>query len=408
MLKVGIDAASFYTPRYFLDLKTLAKARGVETDKFYQGLGQRKMAVCPPGEDIVTMSANAGQKALSYVNTDDVELLLFATESGVDQSKAAGIFVHELLGLPSRCRVIELKQACYSGTAALRLALPYIMARPQAKVLLIAADVAKYGLNTTGESSQGGGAVAMVLSVNPRLLAVDQEAGFVVEDVMDFWRPNYRETALVEGKFSCDMYFKLLHETWLQYQATTGRRFDNHCRICYHVPIPRLAEKAHLKLARWSGVHASDESLLEQVEPSLHYARQAGNCYAASLFLSLISLLENATFNLGGERIGFYSYGSGAMAEFFSGTVQTTYKQVLPTAYHHSLISERFELDQQEYENFFNFRYPEDGSRFITPCYQTGHFRLTKVDQHKRIYEAVAKGLKVVQESEKMLAERVS
>jgi hydroxymethylglutaryl-CoA synthase len=304
--------------------------------------------------------------------------------------------------------VVELKQACYSGTAGLRLALPYILSRPQAKVLLIASDVAKYGLNTTGESSQGGGAVAMVLSANPRLIAIDPEAGFIVEDVMDFWRPNYRDTALVEGRFSCDMYFRLLHETWLQYQAITGRRFDNHCRICYHVPIPRLAEKAHLKLARWTGFQGSDEAMLLQVEPSLHYARQTGNCYSASLFLSLISLLENSTMNLGGERLGFYSYGSGSMAEFFSGTVQATYRQVLPTPYHQHLIADRFELDQQEYENFFNFHYPEDGSRFITPCYQTGAFRLAKVDQHKRIYEAVVRSTKVLYEQSKIIAESVS
>jgi hydroxymethylglutaryl-CoA synthase len=66
------------------------------------------------------------------------------------------------------------------------------MANPTKKVLLIASDIAKYGLNTSGESSQGGGAVAMILSKNPRLVAIESGSGVYTEDVMDFWRPSYR------------------------------------------------------------------------------------------------------------------------------------------------------------------------------------------------------------------------
>jgi hydroxymethylglutaryl-CoA synthase len=111
-LKVGIDTLAIYTSRYALDLSTLASARGIDPNKYQAGLGQFTMSVPPPGEDIVTMAANAAQQALQDINVNDIELLLFATESGIDQSKAAGIYVHELLNLPSRCRVVELKQAC--------------------------------------------------------------------------------------------------------------------------------------------------------------------------------------------------------------------------------------------------------------------------------------------------------
>ncbi len=64
MLKIGIDAIGFYTPRYCLDLATLAKARNVDVNKFSVGLGQNKMSVIPPNEDIVTMGANAAQHIL--------------------------------------------------------------------------------------------------------------------------------------------------------------------------------------------------------------------------------------------------------------------------------------------------------------------------------------------------------
>ncbi len=111
-MKVGIDQISFYTSQYFLDLKTLAEARGVDPEKFYTGIGQEKMSIPPPDEDIVTMAAGAANRLKELGALEGIEALLFATESGIDQSKAAGMFVHGLLGLPERCRVVELKQAC--------------------------------------------------------------------------------------------------------------------------------------------------------------------------------------------------------------------------------------------------------------------------------------------------------
>ena len=108
MINVGIDTLAFYTPHYALDLSVLAKARGVDPDKYTVGLGQKTMAVIPPGEDIVTMAANAAHQALSDINRDEIEMLLFATETGIDQSKSAGIYVHALLKLPIRCRIVEL------------------------------------------------------------------------------------------------------------------------------------------------------------------------------------------------------------------------------------------------------------------------------------------------------------
>ena len=116
MLKVGIDTISCYSSHYVLSLEELAKARGVRADKYSESLGQHNMAVPPPDEDVVTMAANAAMGALQDIDKSSIELLLFATESGIDQSKAAGIYVHDLLDLPERCRVIELKQACYSAT----------------------------------------------------------------------------------------------------------------------------------------------------------------------------------------------------------------------------------------------------------------------------------------------------
>ena len=118
-MKSGIDLISFYSSKYFLSLEALAEKRGVDVAKFHVGLGQFRMAIPPPDEDVVTMGASAAKPLLASVDPQTISLLLFATESGVDQSKAAGLFVHKLLGLSSRCRVVELKEACYSVGALL-------------------------------------------------------------------------------------------------------------------------------------------------------------------------------------------------------------------------------------------------------------------------------------------------
>ena len=282
MIKVGIDTLAIYTSRYTLDLKTLAHVRGADPEKYSVGLGQHAMSVPPPGEDIVTMAANAAKQALHGVDLNSIEMLLFATESSIDQSKAAGLYVHELLKLPARCRVVELKQACYAGTAAIQLAVPFLRENPDKKILVLAADIARYGLGTTGESSQGAGAVALLLlSAHPKVLAFEYEYGVVTESVMDFWRPNYLHEALVDGKYSSKLYLQMLEKTWKQYHDISGRHFHDHAYFCYHTPVPRLVEKAHQHLLKLNGQSNEDDA--KQLDYSLSYGRQTGNTYTCSI-----------------------------------------------------------------------------------------------------------------------------
>lgn len=388
-VKAGIDSLAVYTSRYALDLQALAVARGLEPTKYQDSLSQYIMSVPPPGEDIVTMAANAARQALQDINPQDVGMLLFATESGIDQSKSAGVYVHRLLDLPAQCRVVELKQACYSATAALQLALPWVRENIGKKILVVAADIARYGLRNNAESSQGGGAVAFVLSANPRVLAFDKEYSVMTDDVMDFWRPNYMHEALVEGKYSSKLYLNMLGDTWREYSKLTGRQFSDHAYYCYHTPVPKLVEKAHQYLAKCSQqTQFSVEQLEQQLAPTLRYSQQIGNSYAASLYIGLASLLDNVA-ELSGQRIGFYSYGSGCVAEFFSGTVQPGYQAALHTAYHQAMLNNRIMLSCEEYEQFYQYQYNEAGEDQVIPEYDTGLFRLTNMQQHKRIYDQV-------------------
>ena len=129
------------------------------------------------------------------------------------------------------------------------------------------------------------------------------------------------------------------------------------------------------------------ETQPEQIQYSLEYARKIGNSYTASLYIGLISLLDAATEDLTGKRVGFYSYGSGCVAEYFSGVVQPGYREVLDTSYHQAMLAERVSLSYPEYEAFYSFSYPEDGTYCKIPVHETGQFRLAGIRDHKRIYE---------------------
>ena len=390
-MKIGIDKIAFYTSAYYLDLATLAAMRGSDVNKFHIGLGQRKMAVAAPDEDVVTLGANAAKQLLQDIDVQQIDTLLFATESGIDQSKAAGVYVHALLNLPKRCRVVELKQACYAATFALQTAVSLVRQRPEKKVLLIAADIARYGLHTSGESSQGCGAVALLISANPRVLALEAESGLYTDDVADFWRPNYRREALVEGKYSTKMYLYALQQTFAHYVELSGRHFVDHDYFLYHMPVPRLVEKAHKVLAAQHQLILSDEQVKQQLQSSLHYAREIGNSYTASLYIGLVSLCDNTIQDLAAKRIGFYSYGSGCVAEYFSGVIQPEYRTGVDHAFHQNLLATRKALSGDEYERFFNMRLPEDGSPMQLPEYNQGAFRLSGIENHKRRYAKVSK-----------------
>lgn len=385
-MSIGIESASFYSSNYFLDLATLAKARGVPEEKYYVGLGIQQMAVSPPDEDIVTLAANAAHQALKDIDKDNIRLLLFATESGIDQSKAAGFYVHQLLKLSPHCRILELKQACYSATGGLMLAKEWLKSNPKYKALIIASDIARYGLGMPGEPSQGAGAVALVLSNNPKLVSFEEGSGIYTEEAMDFWRPNYRDEALVDGKHSIDLYLKALKESWQNYYDETKRQYQDHDQFLFHIPFPRLAEKAYQRLALANNLpKPNDQEINTRLDDSLKYSRTIGNCYTASLYLGLISLLEHNP-NLEGQRLGLYSYGSGAIGEFFSMRVSKEYQKALHTNIHKKLLAERKELDQTTYETFYSFNYPIDGSEILIEKYQTGAFRLAGLRGHQRIY----------------------
>ncbi|OJF97210.1 hydroxymethylglutaryl-CoA synthase [Alkalibacterium sp. 20] len=360
-MNIGIDKIGFYTPDQYIDMEKLAEIRGVDPAKYTIGIGQEKMAVAPLHEDAVSMGANAALAILDDEDRAKIDLVLFGTESGVDHSKSGAVWVHHLTGIQENARSFELKQACYGATAGIKMAMGHIALNPDSKALVIGADIAKYGLNTAGEPTQGAGAVAMVLSSNPRILALDNDSAALTKNISDFWRPLYSDYAIVDGKYSNESYLSFLNDVWGVYKERTQRDLKDFEAVCFHLPYTKMAKKAILSLTAEASKEDA-ERLMSHYQNSIIYNKQVGNVYTGSLYLSLLSLLEQAPELKKGSRIGLYSYGSGAVGEFFSGVVQPDYKNYVNKGNNEALLNTRRELTTDEYEELLEKALPKDGS----------------------------------------------
>lgn len=389
MISVGIEQIRFATGSYVLDLADLAHDLQADIEKYNIGLGQSKMSVCAQDEDIVTMAAAAAAPILKEIPKESIRTLILATETGIDQSKAAGVYVHKLLGLDPHCRVIEVKQACYSAVAAMQMGASYVQAHPDERVLVIASDIARYDPRSNAEPTQGCGAAAFIISRFPKVLHIEAPCGLYTEDVMDFWRPSYRQNALVDGKFSAKVYFQALRHCWRDLKDRFGLSFKDFDRYCYHLPFTRLAQKAHTQILEEFSPEASLEQHLSWLDPSLYYSRLVGNCYTASVFLGILSLLERALEDLTDKRLAVFSYGSGLVAELFCLRVAKGYKEHLHIQEHEKELGERERIDMTRYRHLQYFELPQDGASVIFPRETKKSYRFRGVMDHKRLYEVV-------------------
>lgn len=417
--KIGIDRITFATPNCYLSMKDLAIARGIDPNKFTIGIGQNQQAVPPNHQDIVTLGAQAALPLLPYIDSNRLKMVIVGTESGVDASKSSALYIHKLLNLSAWVRCVEVKEACYGGTAALMMARDYVLAHPGAQVLVIAADIARYGVETPGEVTQGAGAVAMLVSENPRVLQINDDSVVKSAEIQDFWRPVYQSTALARGKFSTEQYIRMFCDVWQKYSAENACNFNDFEAICFHLPYTKMGLKAlRAGFEANSGVsHACDdvsitsdtrERLLARYQDSTQYSRRIGNIYTGSLYLGLISLLDYDYFRnscdssesagdssesacdssavacdlysathsnesptrlsplLPGQKIGLFSYGSGAVAEFFNATLVPGWRSALFSNQHIKTLNNRTQLSVSQYEEMFNSAAPYSPQDFAS------------------------------------------
>jgi len=351
LMNIGIDKINFYVPKYYVDMAKLAEARQVDPNKFLIGIGQTEMAVSPVNQDIVSMGANAAKDIITDEDKKNIGMVIVATESAIDNAKAAAVQIHNLLGIQPFARCFEMKEACYAATPAIQLAKDYLAQRPNEKVLVIASDTARYGINSGGEPTQGAGAVAMMISHEPSILTLNDDAVAYTEDVYDFWRPTGHKYPLVAGALSKDAYIKSFQESWNEYARRQGKTLSDFESLCFHVPFTKMGKKA-LDSIIDNADETTQERLKSGYEDAVYYNRYVGNIYTGSLYLSLISLLETRDLK-GGQTIGLFSYGSGSVGEFFSATLVDGFEKHLDIEGHKALLNNRTEVSVEEYESFF-------------------------------------------------------
>ena len=383
-MSIGIDKIGFATSQYVLNMADLALARGAEPEKFSKGLMLDATSITPITEDIVTLASDAAADILNDDDKNAIDMVIVATESSIDQSKAAAVYVHSLLGIQPFARSFEMKEACYAATAGLNYAKLHVATHPDSKVLVIASDIARYGVGSSGESTQGAGAVAMLVSQNPRILELADDNVAQTRDVMDFWRPNYSSTPYVQGIYSTKQYLDSLKTTWAVYQE---RHQADFAAFCLHLPYPKLALKGLNKIIPKDLNPENKERLTNNFDASITYSRQIGNIYTGSLYLGLLSLLEQSQDLKAGDKIGFFSYGSGAVSEIFSGRLVEGYKDLLRSD-RLDTFAKRQQLSVTDYEKLFyeEAQLDDTGSTQFSD-YQTGAFRLAEISEHQRIYK---------------------
>ena len=390
-MNIGIDKIGFATANYVLKLADLAEARGIVPDKLSKGLLLKELSIAPITEDIVTMGASAAESILTAKDKNEIDMVIVASESGIDQSKASAVFVHGLLGVQPFARSLEMKEACYSATAALDYARLHVEKHPNSKVLVIASDIAKYGVDTPGEPTQGAGAVAMLITNNPRILIFNEDNVAQTRDIMDFWRPNYSTTPFVNGMYSTQQYLDSLKTTWVEYQKRNQVSLKDFAAICFHLPYPKLALKGLKKIMDKSLSLEQQEQLQANFHQSILYSQKVGNIYTGSLFLGLLSLLENSSTLKTGDRIALFSYGSGAVSEIFSGQLVAGFKQRLQTN-RIEMLNNRTPLSIPDYEKIFfeEAQLDQDGSASFMN-YENQNFALAEIVEHQRRYIKVEK-----------------
>ena len=423
-MAAGIDDIAIYIPRLYLDASDFAKARGLDPVKLERGLGIGQMAIVDTNQDPACLAANACLRVMqkNKLTPDKIGRLYVATESSFDESKAMNSYVigmlEQVYGKDTfgHCGGIECKFACVSGSYALYDNTNWIRAgEAEGKyALVVVSDIAKYDLGSSGEVTQGAGAIAMLLNDNPRLLSFDPKVTSTsIKNEYDFYRPFGKETPIVHGQYSNLLYLIQVKNALIDYKRKVketgliklkeGETILDHVDyLNMHLPYSNMGKKALAYLVRhewrdlprWKKIieeigmeepipkdpRGTIESTLEDAEfmandhqftklftstemyaelyesklaSSLIASKMIGNLYTASLYLGFRSSLEfeyQKGVDMNGKRVGFCSYGSGASAMIFSGVIQPEYEQVVKDMNLEAELGPRTKLSLDEYE----------------------------------------------------------
>lgn len=446
-MEFGIDAIDYYLPRITLKISNLAEQRNIIPAKLEKGLGLRYMALADVNEDTASMAANSLLKLIQNNNIDPttIERIYLGTESAVDAAKPTATYavgtVERILSTKygercfKNCDVVDLTFACVGAVDALENCLDWVRVNPQKKAIVIASDIAKYGLGSSGEYTQGAGAVSMLISSNPSIIVIEKTIGISMEHVSDFFKPRkkidnnylkknnitvqqltnsnkekiefYFEEPVFDGQFSNECYQKRIAEGLKHFQSQKSINFlEDWDHLIFHLPyafqgrrmmldiwLDWIKENKLMKILEeeigkmndyefkdWKKA-ASKSSVYQKfvsskIEDGEMASSYIGNMYTASIFMSLISLFYCSLHNkrkLSGNHVGFLSYGSGSKSKIFQGKIAMKWKEKINHLNLMEDIQSRKCIDFKTYEKLHN------GS-LKSPIFNIGNIVLEKID----------------------------
>ena len=398
-MKYGIEAASFYVSSLYLNINELAENREIDSAKLEKGLGLRKMALPDVHEDTATFAAEALLKLIKDYNIQpkDIAKIYLGTESALDAAKPTATYavqmVEQVLGERcfGNCDVVDMTFACIGGVDALQTCLDFVKVNPDKKAVVIASDYAKYELKSTGEYTQGAGAVALLISAEPNLLEIEGKWGVAMESVFDFFKPrreiaksdlkNAPETApdkmeifsdepIFDGQYSNQCYQNRIREAYEHYKVENFlvKPYENWHYLIFHLPYAFHGKRVFTELYSIENnlPYTTDEEkkalakseeyldfIKQKIEPSQRASSEIGNLYTASVFMALLSALQvsfDREEELSGKELGFLAYGSGSKSKVFSGKINENWKSVVEKWQLFETLGNRKAVDFSTYE----------------------------------------------------------
>lgn len=402
-MSFGIEAASYYVPSLYLKIKDLAEKRGIEPAKLEKGLGLHKMGFPDVHEDAATFAAEALLKLIKdyQINPKEISRIYLGTESAIDAAKPTASYAMQMVEKVleaefgercfKNCDVVDMTFACIGAVDALHNSLDFVRVNPDKKAVVIASDYAKYELASSGEYTQGGGAVALLVSAKPDLIEIENNWGVATESVFDFFKPRrhfkkedlknaaesfpdkieiFTDEPVFDGQYSNQCYQDRIREAYQHYEEVSGKTkpSKNWKYLIFHLPYAFHGKRVFTEIyslenglpysnADEQKAVAKSENYIEfinsKIEKTQRASSEIGNMYTASIFMALLSGLQtsfNENEELAGEEIGFVGYGSGSKSKVFAGKVSGNWKNVVAKWDLFENLKNRLAIDFDTYE----------------------------------------------------------
>lgn len=201
----GISGIAVHLPPLRVSLEAWCRWTGADWRKV-QNIAGHSFRMLSPRESAYTLAAEAVLSLIERYDIDpaSVGMLALGTESSTDNAAGAVIvrgMVDRALydaGLPMlspQCEVPEFKHACLGGIYALKSATRFVATDGRnRRAIVVAVDVAEYARGSSGEQTQGAGAVAMLVEPCARLLELDLDHAASASNYRgpDFRKPTRR------------------------------------------------------------------------------------------------------------------------------------------------------------------------------------------------------------------------